>query len=62
MTIRMFRATLLATSCLVPGGLHADGDSRDVEVDLMADVITRRAPNRPTYESFAKEEMEPEDA
>jgi DNA-directed RNA polymerase subunit beta len=42
--------------------VDADGDSRDVEVDLMADVITRRAPNRPTYESFAKEEMEPEDA
>jgi DNA-directed RNA polymerase subunit beta len=42
--------------------VDADGDSRDVEVDLMADVITRRAPSRPTYESFAKEEMEPEDA
>ena len=32
----------------------ADGDSRDVEVDLMADVNTRRAPSRPTYESFAR--------
>ncbi|MCY7335728.1 MAG: DNA-directed RNA polymerase subunit beta [Chamaesiphon sp.] len=31
-----------------------DGDSRDVEVDLMADVNTRRAPSRPTYESFAR--------
>ncbi len=35
-----------------------DGDSRDVEVDLMADVVTRRTPSRPTYESFAKEEVE----
>jgi DNA-directed RNA polymerase subunit beta len=34
----------------------ADGDSRDVEVDLMADVNTRRAPSRPTYESFARGE------
>jgi DNA-directed RNA polymerase subunit beta len=33
-----------------------DGDSRDVEVDLMADVNTRRAPSRPTYESFARGE------
>ncbi len=33
-----------------------DGDSRDVEVDLMADVNTRRAPSRPTYESFARSE------
>jgi DNA-directed RNA polymerase subunit beta len=31
-----------------------DGDSHDVEVDLMADVNTRRAPSRPTYESFAR--------
>ncbi|PSB57266.1 DNA-directed RNA polymerase subunit beta [Chamaesiphon polymorphus] len=31
-----------------------DGDSRDVEVDLMADINTRRAPSRPTYESFAR--------
>ena len=35
-----------------------DGESRDVEVDLMADVVTRRTPSRPTYESFAKEEVE----
>jgi DNA-directed RNA polymerase subunit beta len=39
-----------------------DGDSRDVEVDLMADLNTRRAPNRPTYESFAREELEEEEA
>jgi DNA-directed RNA polymerase subunit beta len=38
-----------------------DGDSRDVEVDLMADLNTRRAPNRPTYESFAREEIEEEE-
>jgi DNA-directed RNA polymerase subunit beta len=38
--------------------VDADGDSRDVEVDLMADVITRRAPSRPTYESFAKDESD----
>ncbi|NET31109.1 MAG: DNA-directed RNA polymerase subunit beta [Cyanothece sp. SIO1E1] len=35
-----------------------DGTSRDVEVDLMADVNSRRAPSRPTYESISKEEME----
>jgi DNA-directed RNA polymerase subunit beta len=38
-----------------------DGDSRDVEVDLMADVVTRRAPSRPTYESFAKDEADSDD-
>ena len=32
-----------------------DGSSRDVEVDLMADT-SRRAPNRPTYESLQREE------
>lgn len=32
----------------------SNGDSRDVEVDLMADINTRRAPSRPTYESFAR--------
>ncbi len=32
-----------------------DGSSRDVEVDLMADT-PRRTPNRPTYESLAREE------
>ncbi|MBP0000335.1 MAG: DNA-directed RNA polymerase subunit beta [Cyanobacteria bacterium SID2] len=31
-----------------------DGASRDVEVDLMADVANRRTPSRPTYESMAK--------
>lgn len=35
-----------------------DGTSRDVEVDLMADVGNRRAPSRPTYESISREEME----
>jgi DNA-directed RNA polymerase subunit beta len=38
-----------------------DGTSRDVEVDLMADVGTRRAPSRPTYESITSEEMEEEE-
>ncbi|GAB4371885.1 MAG: DNA-directed RNA polymerase subunit beta [Elainellaceae cyanobacterium] len=35
-----------------------DGTSRDVEVDLMADVGGRRTPSRPTYESISREEME----
>jgi DNA-directed RNA polymerase subunit beta len=35
-----------------------DGTSRDVEVDLMADVGNRRTPSRPTYESISREEME----
>lgn len=35
-----------------------DGTSRDVEVDLMADVGSRRTPSRPTYESISREEME----
>lgn len=39
-----------------------DGSSRDVEVDLMADVNTRRAPSRPTYESISRDEMEEDDA
>ncbi len=30
---------------------HEDGTSRDVEVDLMADLSNRRTPSRPTYES-----------
>ncbi|MDX2096546.1 MAG: DNA-directed RNA polymerase subunit beta, partial [Leptolyngbyaceae cyanobacterium bins.59] len=34
-----------------------DGTSRDVEVDLMADVSGRRAPSRPTYESISREEF-----
>ena len=35
-----------------------DGTSRDVEVDLMADVSNRRAPSRPTYESITSAELE----
>ena len=39
-----------------------DGTSRDTEVDLMADVNSRRTPSRPTYESIARdEELEVED-
>jgi DNA-directed RNA polymerase subunit beta len=41
---------------------HEDGTSRDVEVDLMADLSNRRTPPRPTYESIiaptSSEEME----
>ncbi|NER81997.1 MAG: DNA-directed RNA polymerase subunit beta, partial [Leptolyngbya sp. SIO1D8] len=35
-----------------------DGTSRDVEVDLMADLSSRRTPSRPTYESITSPEME----
>ncbi|MCU0565132.1 MAG: DNA-directed RNA polymerase subunit beta [Oculatellaceae cyanobacterium Prado106] len=39
-----------------------DGSSRDIEVDLMADVGNRRTPSRPTYESIsASEDMEMEE-
>jgi DNA-directed RNA polymerase subunit beta len=38
-----------------------DGSSRDVEVDLMADVVTRRAPTRPTYEAISRESLEDEE-
>ncbi len=38
-----------------------DGTSRDSEVDLMADVNTRRAPSRPTYESISTEELDESD-
>lgn len=38
-----------------------DGSSRDVEVDLMADVNSRRAPSRPTYESISSTSMDDED-
>jgi DNA-directed RNA polymerase subunit beta len=38
-----------------------DGTSRDVEVDLMADVSNRRTPTRPTYESLSREDMEEEE-
>jgi DNA-directed RNA polymerase subunit beta len=34
-----------------------DGTSRDPEVDLMADTA-RRAPNRPTYESLTREDLQ----
>jgi DNA-directed RNA polymerase subunit beta len=37
---------------------HDDGTSRDSEVDLMADVVTRRAPTRPTYESISSGDMD----
>jgi DNA-directed RNA polymerase subunit beta len=35
-----------------------DGTSRDMEIDLMADVGNRRTPSRPTYESISRDEME----
>jgi DNA-directed RNA polymerase subunit beta len=38
-----------------------DGTNRDTEVDLMADVNTRRAPSRPTYESISHDEMDDSD-
>ncbi len=38
-----------------------DGTSRDVEVDLMADVASRRAPSRPTYEAVSREAFEESD-
>ncbi len=34
-----------------------DGMNKDVEVDLMADVSSRRAPSRPTYESISRDEF-----
>ncbi|NES93669.1 MAG: DNA-directed RNA polymerase subunit beta [Desertifilum sp. SIO1I2] len=34
-----------------------DGTAGDVEVDLMADVNSKRSPNRPTYESITPEEL-----
>jgi DNA-directed RNA polymerase subunit beta len=37
-----------------------DGTSRDMEVDLMADVSNRRAPSKPTYESLTREDLEEE--
>jgi DNA-directed RNA polymerase subunit beta len=38
-----------------------EGGSRDVEVDLMADVSQRRTPSRPTYESLSRMDLdEPE--
>ncbi|MBE9108648.1 DNA-directed RNA polymerase subunit beta [Nodosilinea sp. LEGE 07298] len=38
-----------------------DGTSRDTEVDLMADVNSRRTPSRPTYESIAARDEELEE-
>ncbi|MGF1513310.1 MAG: DNA-directed RNA polymerase subunit beta [Elainellaceae cyanobacterium] len=38
-----------------------DGTSNDTEVDLMADIGTRRTPSRPTYESINREEVEVEE-
>jgi DNA-directed RNA polymerase subunit beta len=38
-----------------------DGSSRDLEVDLMADVSSRRAPSRPTYESISREGIDDDD-
>ncbi|NER00544.1 MAG: DNA-directed RNA polymerase subunit beta, partial [Cyanothece sp. SIO2G6] len=35
-----------------------DGTSQDIEVDLMADVGSRRTPSRPTYESISRDEIE----
>lgn len=35
-----------------------DGSSREVEIDLMADVGNRRTPSRPTYESFSRVDMD----
>ena len=36
-----------------------DGSSKDAEVDLMADT-SRRTPNRPTYESLNRDELQEE--
>ncbi|MEC4982888.1 MAG: DNA-directed RNA polymerase subunit beta [Oscillatoria sp. PMC 1068.18] len=38
-----------------------DGSSKDVEVDLMADVERRRTPSRPTYESLTAEDLQEEE-
>ena len=35
-----------------------DGTTQDVEVDLMADLPGKRAPNRPVYESLSQEQNE----
>jgi DNA-directed RNA polymerase subunit beta len=40
---------------------QADGNSLDVEVDLMADQSPRRTPSRPTYEALSRESLEEED-
>jgi len=36
---------------------QTDGSSLDVEVDLMADQVSRRTPPRPTYESFSRDSL-----
>ncbi|MBD2104863.1 DNA-directed RNA polymerase subunit beta [Leptolyngbya sp. FACHB-261] len=38
-----------------------DGSTKDLEVDLMADVGTRRTPSRPTYESISRDDMDDDD-
>ncbi len=38
-----------------------DGESREVEIDLMADGEYRRAPSRPTYEPLSRSEFEEEE-
>jgi DNA-directed RNA polymerase subunit beta len=35
-----------------------EGGSRDMEVDLMADVSQRRTPSRPTYESLSRMDLD----
>jgi DNA-directed RNA polymerase subunit beta len=37
---------------------QTDGSSLDVEVDLMADQVSRRTPPRPTYESFSRDSLD----
>ncbi|GAB4279324.1 MAG: DNA-directed RNA polymerase subunit beta [Oscillatoriaceae cyanobacterium] len=37
------------------------GESKDVEVDLMADANSRRAPTRPTYESISRDSFDDDD-
>lgn len=39
--------------------VDSDGQTRDVEVDLMADVSNRHTPSRPTYESVTSEDLSP---
>ncbi|MEC4895684.1 MAG: DNA-directed RNA polymerase subunit beta [Oscillatoria sp. PMC 1051.18] len=38
-----------------------DGSSKDLEVDLMADIERRRTPSRPTYESLTAEDLQEEE-
>jgi DNA-directed RNA polymerase subunit beta len=39
--------------------VDSDGQTRDVEVDLMADVSSRHTPSWPTYESVTSEDLSP---